>query len=105
MRETTTLPCGVRITYDTSVIDSVIEQQQKLRNALIEQIKSMDQGRSSSEISCELLVPAGAGVQVAPELQSHLLAGGFLGGASGAVLFLLVVLSGTAVGADSEPDA
>ena len=86
-------------------IELEIEQQQSMRNAMIEQLKSMNQGRSSPEISCALLVPAGAGVQVAPELQSHLLAGGFLGGASGAVLFLLIVLSVTAVGADSEPDS
>ncbi|MGI9467426.1 MAG: hypothetical protein ACR2OA_09920, partial [Rubripirellula sp.] len=79
-----------------------ILQQQKMRSAMIKQIESIKLLGGGSGISCELLVPASAAVQVEPDLRSHLLAGGMLGGASGAVLFLLILLSVTAVAADGE---
>ena len=85
-------------------VESEILQQQRLRSAMIKQIESIKLLESSSGISCELLVPASAAVQVEPDLRSHLLAGCMLGGASGAVLFLLILLSVTAVASDGEAD-
>ena len=83
-------------------VELEIQQQQSLREALINQMNKLSQSAVSSGISCELLVSAGAGVQVAPDLTAHLTAGGILGGASGAVLFLLIVLSLTAVSVDVD---
>ena len=80
-------------------LEREIGQQQRLRSEMIKQIETINSRGTGSEISCELLVPASAGVQVEPDLRAHLLAGGMLGGASGAVLFLLILMSVTAVAA------
>ena len=81
-----------------------ILQQRELRRELIEHSKLMHERASKSEISCELLVPAGPGVQVAPELQPYLWAGGVLGGASGAVLFFLISLSMSGIAEERESE-
>ncbi|MDA7907113.1 hypothetical protein N9B25_01245 [bacterium] len=87
-------------------IELEIRQQQSLRKAMIEHIEgTAELRRNSPEISCELVVPASSGVQVEPSLQSHLFAGSTLGGASGAVLFCLLLLSITAVAVEGEEEA
>ena len=83
-------------------VEREIQQQQSWRGSILEELQQVAEQRKTSEVICELLVPAGAGVQVEPVLQAHLTAGILLGGASGAVLFCLILLSMTVVPAESE---
>jgi hypothetical protein len=85
-------------------IEQEISQQQSLRDSMIKAVQQVTQQHNSSEVSCELLVPAGPGVQVEPVLQSHLSGGALLGGASGAVLYCLILLSMAAMPADNQSD-
>ena len=71
---------------------------------MIKAVQQVTQQHNSSEVSCELLVPAGPGVQVEPVLQSHLSGGALLGGASGAVLYCLILLSMAAMPVDNQSD-
>jgi hypothetical protein len=97
------------VTQDKAVrqrhaIEQEISQQQSLRDSMIKAVQQVTQQHNSSEVSCELLVPAGPGVQVEPVLQSHLSGGALLGGASGAVLYCLILLSMAAMPVDNQSD-